>query len=128
MTQPTLSIRTRFANSARANARRNDDRTPEEWERQGLLAFSKRVFGIWEVLTMQYRVVKPVSTLAGILTELKVVDSIEQGRQVIQDSYGHPLEYGDRGLILGRATNHDGQEICEVIRYHNSPEPDGFLD
>jgi|SRR3989344_5239439 len=101
----------RFAEGAKSTSLSKIYKTQREWEVRGLTNFKRRVLGF-----CGRQSVKSIDELARILTELKVIDSAEEGRQFIEGLYGTDADYGNGTLKFTRVQNNNGQEACRINR------------
>jgi len=111
-------VRLRFAKAIKSSLRNDEYKTSEEWIDKGLIDFKRRILGLCGTQT-----VKSLDELAKILTELRIVDSVDTGRQFVKDElYGKEVYYGSdvltkyAKLSFTKIYNRKGQEVCRVDR------------
>jgi len=102
----------RFIEGVKSTSSKGVYKTQKEWERKGLLNFKRRVLGLFGRQS-----VKSLDELAGVLTEMSVVDSAEEGKDFIKELYGKKVDYGNGTLEFTRVQDRKEQEACRIKRY-----------
>ena len=103
--------KTRFAEGANSSSSREEYKTPSEWTKIGLKNFKRRVLGL-----CGRESVKSLDELAGILTEMKVIDSPKDGPEFIEGLYGKKAEYANGTLEFTEVQNKKGS-ACKINRH-----------
>jgi hypothetical protein len=111
--KPELSekIRQKFGDGAKSFSKNDEYNTQGEWELKGLTKFKIKVLGMWGRET-----VKTLDELAEILVELRIIDSQDNAKQLIQEFYEREVCYRGGRLIFTKVYNKKEQEACRINR------------
>ncbi len=104
----------KFAEGARSASKRTEFQTPEEWGILGLRQFKRRTLGFCGAEST-----KTLEVLAGVLSELHVTSSEDEGKEFIRGLYGREARLGSpwNYLTFERAINPPGVEACRITAH-----------
>lgn len=111
----------KFAIVGKSFDKKGEYLSQNEWKEKGIANFKKRTLGFWGIESH-----KSLDELVEILMDLKMVDSVEEGKDFMGEIYGKELHYGSKYLEITQVFDKNDVEHGKIKLSNSSCEDIGY--